>query len=39
MERYLVDDVRAFDMLRHLSQESNTKLTDIAQQVIDTRDG
>jgi GAF domain-containing protein len=39
MERYMVDDVRAFDMLRHLSQESNTKLIDIAQQVIDTRDG
>jgi GAF domain-containing protein len=37
MERYGVDDVRAFDMLRRLSQDSNTKLIDIAQQVIDTR--
>jgi GAF domain-containing protein len=37
MERYGVDDVRAFDMLRQLSQDSNTRLADIAQQVIDTR--
>jgi GAF domain-containing protein len=37
MERYRVDDVRAFRMLRQLSQESNTKLTDVAQQVIDSR--
>ncbi|RZT25684.1 response regulator receiver and ANTAR domain protein [Mycobacterium sp. BK558] len=37
MERYNVDDVAAFDMLRRLSQDSNTKLTDIAQRVIDTR--
>lgn len=37
MERYRVDDVRAFQMLRHLSQESNTKLTDVAQRVIDSR--
>jgi GAF domain-containing protein len=37
MERYCVDDVRAFQMLRQLSQESNTKLADIAQQVIDSR--
>jgi GAF domain-containing protein len=39
MERYGVDDVRAFEMLRQLSQDSNTRLADIAQQVIDTRDG
>lgn len=38
MERYGVDDVRAFDLLRRLSQESQTKLVDIAQRVIDTRD-
>jgi GAF domain-containing protein len=38
MERYKVDDVQAFEMMRHLSQESNAKLVDIAQQVIDTRD-
>jgi hypothetical protein len=37
MERYHVDDVRAFRMLRQLSQESNTKLTDVAQRVIDSR--
>lgn len=37
MERYGVDDVRAFDMLRQLSQDGNTRLTDIAQRVIDTR--
>lgn len=37
MERYDVDDVQAFEMLRRLSQESNTKLIDIAQQVIETR--
>lgn len=37
MERFGVDDVAAFGMLRRLSQESNTLLVDIAQQVIDTR--
>ncbi len=37
MERYGVDDIRAFDMLRRLSQDSNTRLVDIAQRVIDTR--
>jgi hypothetical protein len=37
MERYKVDDVQAFEMLRRLSQDSNTRLIDIAQQVIDTR--
>jgi GAF domain-containing protein len=37
MERYRVEDVRAFRMLRQLSQETNTKLTDVAQQVIDSR--
>ena len=38
MERYKVDDVQAFEMMRRLSQDSNAKLVDIAQQVIDTRD-
>ena len=38
MERFNVDAVRAFDMLRELSQTSNTRLIDIAQRVIDTRD-
>jgi GAF domain-containing protein len=37
MERYGVDDVRAFDMLRRLSQDSNTRLIDVAQRVIETR--
>lgn len=37
MERFGVDDVRAFDLLRKLSQESQLKLVDIAQQVVDTR--
>lgn len=37
MERFDVDDVRAFDMLRQLSQERNTPLVDIAQRVIATR--
>jgi GAF domain-containing protein len=38
MERYNVGDVQAFEMLRQLSQESNTRLVDVAQKVIDTRD-
>jgi GAF domain-containing protein len=38
MERYRVDAVRAFEMLRELSQSSNVKLVDIAQRVIDTRE-
>lgn len=37
MERYGVDDVRAFELLRRLSQESQAKLVDVAQRVIDTR--
>jgi GAF domain-containing protein len=37
MERYRVDAVRAFEMLRELSQTSNVKLVEIAQRVIDTR--
>jgi GAF domain-containing protein len=37
MERYRVDDVRAFEMLRQLSQDGNTPLVDIAQRVIETR--
>jgi GAF domain-containing protein len=39
MERFGVDDVGAFNLLRRLSQESNIRLTDIAQRVIDTRSG
>lgn len=37
MQRYGVDDVRAFDMMRRLSQDGNTPLVEIAQRVIDTR--
>jgi GAF domain-containing protein len=37
MERFGVDDVRAFELLRKLSQDSNTPLVQIAQQVIETR--
>lgn len=37
MQSYGVDDVRAFEMLRRISQESQTKLADIAQRVIETR--
>ena len=37
MERFKVDDVRAFEMLRKLSQDSNTKLVDVAMRVIETR--
>jgi GAF domain-containing protein len=39
MERYNVDDIQAFDMLRKLSQDSNIRLVDIAQRVIETRGG
>lgn len=35
MERFAIDAVRAFELLRRLSQEGNTKLVDIAQRVID----
>jgi GAF domain-containing protein len=37
MERYGVDDVRAFDMMRRLSQESQMKLAEVAQRIIETR--
>lgn len=37
MERYGVDDLRAFEMLRALSQEGQAKLVDIAERVIETR--
>ena len=35
MERFKID-VRAFEMLRKLSQDTNTKLVDVAHRVIDT---
>jgi GAF domain-containing protein len=37
MERFGIDDVRAFEMLRKLSQDGNTRLIDVAQRVIETR--
>lgn len=37
MERYQVDAVRAFELLRELSQTENIKLVDIAKRVIDSR--
>ncbi len=37
MERYKVDDVQAFEMMRQLSQHSNTRLVDIAGQIIESR--
>lgn len=37
MERYDVDDVAAFEMLRKLSQDSNTRLAEVAARVIETR--
>ncbi len=39
MERFGVDEVRAFELLRKLSQESQLKLVDVAQRVVDTRGG
>jgi AmiR/NasT family two-component response regulator len=37
MERSGVDDVQAFEMLRRLSQDSNTRLIEVAKRVIDAR--
>jgi GAF domain-containing protein len=37
MERFSIDDVQGFALLRRLSQESNTRLVEIAQRVIDSR--
>lgn len=37
MERFNVDAVRAFEMMRELSQTTNTRLIDIATKVIETR--
>ena len=35
MERFDIDDVRAFSVLRRLSQDGNTKLRQVAQQIVD----
>jgi len=37
MERYQIDDARAFAILRRYSQDTNTKLRDVAQLLIETR--
>jgi len=37
MERFDIDDDRAFAILKRYSQDTNTKLRDVAQQLIDTR--
>ncbi|KAA0107927.1 GAF and ANTAR domain-containing protein [Mycolicibacterium sp. P1-5] len=37
MERFNVDAIRAFEMLRELSQTSNTRLVDVATRVVETR--
>jgi len=34
MERFSVDAVRAFELLRQLSQDSNTRLTEVAAQIV-----
>jgi GAF domain-containing protein len=39
MERFNVDAFAAFELLRRLSQESNTKLMDVARKVVRTRGG
>jgi AmiR/NasT family two-component response regulator len=37
MERYDLDEDRAFDVLRRLSSQDNVKLRDLAAQVVSTR--
>jgi GAF domain-containing protein len=37
MERFQVDAIGAFDMLRKLSQQMNVRLAQVAQRVVDTR--
>jgi GAF domain-containing protein len=39
MERYGLDDVRAFAVLRRLSQDGNIKLRKVAQQIVDEHAG
>ncbi|MCK0177260.1 GAF and ANTAR domain-containing protein [Mycolicibacterium sp. F2034L] len=36
MERFGIDAIRAFDLLTRLSQESNTRVIDVARKVVDT---
>ena len=37
MERFKVDAIGAFDMLRKLSQQMNVRLAEVAERVVDTR--
>ena len=37
MERFDLDETRAFEILKRYSQQHNTKLRDVAQELIDTR--
>jgi len=37
MERFAIDDTRAFAILKRYSQDTNTKLRDVAHHLIDTR--
>jgi AmiR/NasT family two-component response regulator len=37
MERFDLDDTHAFEVLRRYSQDSNIKLRDVAQIVVETR--
>ncbi|MFK4084695.1 GAF and ANTAR domain-containing protein [Kribbella sp. NPDC020789] len=37
MERFDLDDARAFEILKRYSQQNNIKLRDVAQELIDTR--
>jgi GAF domain-containing protein len=37
MERYALDQERAFEVLRRYSQDTNVKLREVAQMVVDTR--
>ncbi|MBO0678384.1 GAF and ANTAR domain-containing protein [Mycolicibacterium sp. S2-37] len=39
MERFGIDATRAFDLMTTLSQESNTKVVDVAQRVVETEPG
>lgn len=38
MERFKIDALHAFELLTRLSQDGNTKLVDIAQQIIDSNE-
>jgi AmiR/NasT family two-component response regulator len=37
MERFNLDSMQAFEMLKRLSQDTNTPIRDLARRVIDSR--